>query len=156
MVYNALLARYRARLEAAKIGSEVQYQKFLAETEQTRTSLDGYRGSIAAYEAQLRGVIEPAKLLVEVYRGDIDASRATNDASIAQATLQQKVLEAVSQQNIQISNMTIENARTRIMGVIEQLRFRTKAAEFGASNFFAQLTALESSVNTLAVSTTAQ
>jgi hypothetical protein len=155
-VYNALIARYRARLEASKITSDVQLQMAQTETARVQATLEGYRGQIVAYEANLRRLIDPARLQVDLYGHDVDAARVTNDGTIARAQLQMKVLEATVQQNIQISNMTIENARVRLLGVIDSLKFKTAAAQFGSDRFFALLTALETTVNTLSVSTSTQ
>ncbi|MHB8388039.1 MAG: hypothetical protein ACYDBH_00495 [Acidobacteriaceae bacterium] len=154
-IYNMLVARFRARLDAARITSEVQYQFSQVQVEQARAAIEAYRGQIAAFEANLRGMLEPAKLSVEVYRGDIDAARLVNDASIAITTLETKALEATVQQNIEISKMTIENARVQLLATIEQLKFRTEAAKFGGDKFFALLTSMEGTVNTLAVQTAA-
>jgi hypothetical protein len=155
-LYNTLLARFRLRLDAAKIKSDVQSQTLQLLVEQARTRFDGFRAQIAAYEADVRRQIESAKLPIEFFRANIDNARVLNDGRISQATLQQKVLESTTQQNIQISAMTIENAKARIQGVTNSLHFKTKAAEFAAAQFVAQLASLESVVNTLSVQTATQ
>lgn len=154
-LFNATLAMYRARLEATKIGADKQFQISQAYMEQAKTRLENFRVQVAAFEANLRGVIEPARLLTELYRADVEAARMGTDGLVARASLQQKVLEATTQQNIQISHMTIENARVRLLGTVEQLKTRTAAAQFGSEKFFALLTSLESTINTLAVQTAA-
>lgn len=150
-VYNALLTRYRARLEAAKIASEVQRDKIQIEVERARANLEVFRGQIAAYEADLRRVVDISRLQVELYRGDIDANRARTDGLISRATLQQKVIEAATQQNIQISNMTVETAKAKLLATVQALQFQTESVKFGAEKFFATLTAMYGSINSLSV-----
>ena len=75
------------------------------------------------------------------------------DGDIERSRQQQEALKATVQQNIQISNLTIENAKARITGVVESLRLRTEAAKFGSQQFFAQLTAIINAVNSLSVET---
>jgi len=154
VIYNTLLARYKLRLEAADIGSRVNYQVAQVDVERARAAYEIFRSEIAGYEATLRSVIEPARLQVDVYQADAAVARVANDATIARASLQQEAIKSTTQQNIQISTMTIENARARINGTIAELEFRTKAAQFGATNFFAQLQALLSTINVLTVEST--
>jgi hypothetical protein len=149
--YNALLARYRARLDAAKITADMNVASAHVDVARAQAAFEIFRSQIAGYEAQLRSVIEPAKLQVELYRANVDSARAINDAFIAKTALQQKVLEATVTQNIEFSKMTMENARVRLLGVVESLKFQTAASEFGATKFFALLSALEGTINTLAV-----
>ena len=150
-VFNALLERYKARLSAAEIGTRLNAAAVQVDVERARVAYETFRAQISGYEATLRATLEPARLQVDLYQADIAGARLTNDASIARASLQQKVIESTAQQNIQISQMTIENARARINGTIAELQFRTAAAQFGATNFFAQLQALLSTINVLTV-----
>lgn len=154
IVHNALIARYKARLDAAKITTEVNAQIVQIDVERARAAYEIFRSQIMGYEARLRSVIDPARLQVDIYRADIDVARMYNDASIAKANMQTAAITSTTQQNIQISQMTIENARARINGTIAELEFRTKAAQFGATNFFAQLSAVLSTINALTVETT--
>ena len=156
LVYNALVARYRTRLEAAKITSDVQLQRVQIDLARAQAAIELYRGQIAAYDANLRQLIEPLRLQVELYRADIDGNRALMDGTIARASLQQKVIEATVQQNIQISNLAIENAKAKLAATVQALQFQTEAAKFGASNFFATLIAMFGSINSLAVQTAEQ
>jgi hypothetical protein len=153
LVYNALLARYRARLEAAKITADVNIATAQVDEARARAAFEIFRSQVTAYEANLRRVLDPARLQVDIYRADADVARVVNDGTVARANLQQRVLEATIQQNIEISRMTIENARVRLLGVLESLKFRTGAAQYGSEKFFALLTSLESTINTLAVQT---
>jgi hypothetical protein len=156
LVYNALVARYRTRLEAAKITSDVQLQRVQVDLARAQAAIELYRGQIAAYDANLRQLIEPLRLQVELYRADIDGNRALMDGTVARASLQQKVIEATVQQNIQISNLAIENAKAKLLATVQALQFQTEAAKFGASNFFATLIAMFGSINSLAVQTAEQ
>lgn len=155
-IYNALVARQRVRFESAKLAADVQAQRIQAEAARAQAIIEVFRGKIAAYEADLRRLVELTRAQVELYRGDIDANRALTDGLISRATLQQKVLEATVQQNIQISQLTIENAKAKLLATIEALRFKAGGRQFAAGQFFATLTAMAAAVNTLAVQTTAE
>ena len=150
-LYNALLAKYKLRFDAAKITSEVQLQQMQTEVARANAYLEAYRGQIAAYEANLRRIIDPAKLQVEVFRADIDLNRVVNDAYISKATLQQKVIEATVQQNIQISQVAVNNARVRLDAEVAALQVRAKGAEVALAKIYGLLTGVASSANTLAV-----
>ena len=153
MVYNALIARFRARLEASKIASDVNVSIAQVDVARATAAFEIFRSRVLAYEAQLRAILDPGKLAVDLYRADVDHARTINDAVISRTSLQQKVLESVTQQNIDISRMTIENARTRLLGVTNSLQFKTEAVKYASEKFFAQLTAIEASVNALTVET---
>lgn len=150
-VYNALVLRYRARLEAAKTAAEVQRDKIQIEVARAEAQIRLFQGQISAYEARIRQQLEPLRLQVELYRADIDANRALTDGIISRATLQQKVIEATVQQNIQISNLAIENAKAKLTAAVEELRFKTAAAQYGSEKFFSLLAAMVGTINTLAV-----
>ncbi len=152
-VYNQLVARYKARLDAAKITGDVQYQLSQVKVEQAKAFLESFRTKILAYEADIRRQVEPLKLQVDLYGHDIAANKNTTDGLIARAGLQQEVIKATTQQNIQISTMTIENAKAKLMATAKGLEFKATAAQFGAKEFFATLTAMISSVNSLGVQT---
>lgn len=153
-VYNALLARFKLRLEAAKTAADTNVQQANVDVAQAQARFEIFRSQVLAYEANLRRVLDPARLQVDLYRADIDSVRTFNDARIAEAELQAKVIDATVQQNLQSSNQTIESARVLLLGTIEQLKFRTEAAKFGSANFFAQLTSVLTTINSLSVETT--
>ena len=155
-VYNALLARYRARLDASKITADVQTQQAQVDVARAQAFVTLFQGKISAYEANLRRAVEFGRMQVELYRGDIDANRALTDGLVSRATLQQKVIEATTQQNIQISQMTIEMAKAKLLATVEGLKFQTAAAQYGSTQFFALLTAMQASINTLAVQSSAE
>jgi len=152
-VYNAKVAEFSARLRAAEVKSAVALQNMQIQLEQARLRTEVYRAQVMRYEADTRRQIEGARIPVEIYRGGIDRARVVNDALVARASLTQKVIEATRQQNIQIDAMTVENAKARIQGVTNSLAFKTRAVEFAAEKFFAQLTALQSAIATLDVRT---
>lgn len=152
-IFNALIARYRARIEAAIGSANVQRYVLEAEANKARAYVDVFRGQIAAYEANLRRVIDTARVQVEAYGIDIQADRVLNDGQAALASLQQEVLKSTTQQNIQISQVAVENAKAKLLATVEGLKFRAGASQYASEKFFAQLTAMISTINTLAVQT---
>ena len=153
--FEAEVRAYGGQVSAAKIKSDIQLGKLQSETEQARVKLAGYQGQIEQYKADVDRQVQSGRLQVEYYRGATDEANMLNQGSLGRASLQQEVLKSTTQQNIMISQMTIENAKARILGVVESLRFKTEAAKFGSSAFFAQLTAIISAVNSLSVETVA-
>jgi hypothetical protein len=152
-VYNTVVERFKARLQYATSVVDTEFKQSQAESERAKTFVANYQGQIAAYEANLRRLIEASRLQVELYRGDVEANRAYNEALNARANLQVKVLESTVQQNIQISNLAIENAKAKLLATVEGLKFRVEANKFTGANYFALLTAMTSTVNTLASQT---
>lgn len=156
VVYNALLARYRARLEATKIASDVQLQRMQAEVARNQAALEMFRTRVVAYEASLRRAVETTRAQVDLYQADIAANRNLTDGLVARTTLQQRVIEATVQQNIQISNLAIENAKAKLLATVEAFKFRAGSTQFAAGNFYALVTAMMNTINTLAVQTAEQ
>lgn len=154
-LYNTQLARFKLRLESAKISADVQVASIQAIVEQNKANLDGFRSQVVGYEAYVRTLIASGQLQVEYYKGTVDNARVINDALIARTNLQAKVLESTVQQNIEISRMTIENARAKLLAAVEAAKLYADSIKFGAQQFFGELTALASTVNTLSVSTVA-
>lgn len=154
--FDSQVRAYGGQVAAAKTKADIQLGKLQSETEQARVQLAGYQGQIEGYKANVQRLLDTGRLVVDRYRSDVDASRSFNDVMIAKAGLQEKALEAATTQNIEISKMTIENARVRLLGVIESLKFKTEAAKFGSHEYFAVLSALSSSVNTLSVTSATQ
>lgn len=156
VVYNAILARYRLRLDAAKITSDVQLQRVQVDLARAQAAIELYRGQITAYEANLRQLLEPLKLQVDLYRADIDSNRALTDGLVARASLQQKVIEATAQQNIDLSRLTVETMKARLAAAMTGLQFAMESAKFGSSQFFTTLAAMWGSLNTLSVTSTTE
>lgn len=153
-IYNTLVTRIRTRLEQAKIKGEVQTQKFQAEAARAQAQLGIFQGQISVFEANLRRSVESARLGVELYRADTDGNKSFHDTLIAKTQLQQKVIDATRQQNIQIDNLTIENAKAKLLATIEALRFKAGGRRYAADQSFAVLTAMVNTINTLAVQST--
>jgi hypothetical protein len=153
-LYSALVQRFRARLERAKLRGDLQEAQFRSEVLRVQAFLERYRGQIAGYEANLRRLTEAAQSRVSLYKADIESNRGLTQGLIAKEQLQQKVLESVTTQNIDISRLTLENARAKLTAVVQALQFQVEAKRFGASNFFAQLTAMLGSLNSLTVTST--
>jgi hypothetical protein len=153
LVFNALVARYRTRVDAAKITADVEIARVQAHSLRAQALLEAYRGQIAAYEANLRRLVESARLRVELYRADIAGDDNIRHALQAKAALQQEVVRATTQQNIQITQLSIEQARSRLLADVETLKNRVAAAQFGADKFFALITSMVNTINTLGVQT---
>lgn len=151
LTFNYLLARYSARWAAAKITADVNLANAQIEVSRAQAHFEIFRSQIMGYEARIRSVIEPARLQVELYAQDVNVARVVNDGAVSLNSLQQEVIKSTVQQNLQVDHNTIENARVRLLGITESLRFKTGAAHSAADKFFAQLTALEGTINTLAV-----
>jgi hypothetical protein len=153
--FEAQVRAFGGQVTAAKIKSDVQLGKLQSETEQARVKLATYQGQLEQYKADVERQVQSGRLQVDYYSAIVGEARMLQDGRIAKASLQQEAIKSTTQQNIDISRMTIENAKARINGVIESIRFKTAAAHFGSSAFFAQLTALTNAVNSLSVETVA-
>lgn len=151
LVYNALLARYRLRLDAAKITSDVQLQRVQVDLARAQAAIELFRGEILAYEANLRFLIEPLKLQVDVYRADIESNRALMDGVIARAQLEQKAIETTRNQNIQISDVSIKSVLAKLQALVHGTQFLADATKFGSQQFFTTLATIWASLNTLTV-----
>ena len=151
--FEAQVRAFNGQVSAAKIKSDVQLGKLQLETEQARAKLAQYQGEIEQFKADIQRQVDSGKLQIESFRAFYDGARVVQDGFIEKSRQQQEAIKATSQQNIQVSQMTIENAKARIMGVVETLKFRTEAAKFGSAQFFAQLTAIINAVNSLSVET---
>lgn len=142
---------FLGQVQAAKVRSDVQLGRLQMETEQARAKIEGFRGEIAVYDADIKRLLDTGRLQVEAYRGDIDQFRALNDGARSNAELQEKALEATVQQNIQISQVTVDNAKAKLLATVEALRFKTAGVQFGAEKFYGLITATINSINALAV-----
>lgn len=152
-IFNALIAKYKARLDAAIATGQIQFERARAETEQMRGYVELYRGQVSAYEANLRRVLDTARVQVEAYGIDVQSNKVLNDGQVAVATLQAKVIEATVQQNIQISGVAIENAKSKLLATVEALKFRADSSKYAAEKFYALLTGIEGTINSLAAQT---
>ena len=135
----------------AKITSDVQLLRVQAEAERARAYISVFDAQTRAYEANLRRLIDSARLKVELYNADISLDRVINDATVAKAQLQSSLIQATVQANVSLDQVQIANARAKVEAAIAGVNFQTKAAEFGSQQFFAVLTALENQLNVLTV-----
>ena len=177
-IYNALLAKFKLRFEFAKASSDVQYQQIQADAARAQALLEQYRGQIAAfdvglraviqpfqlqvdtyraqiagYEATIRGKVDPARLQTELYRARLDGTRVVGELQVAAAETQFKAYQAVVGFITEQERLAVETAKVKLAAAIEALRFKIEAVKFGSANYFAQLTALENSANSLSVQT---
>lgn len=150
-VFNALVARYRTRLDAARISGEVQNLRFQAEELRVRAALESYRTHALAFELELRRRTDEQKIKTELFRADIDSHKGLTDGFVARAALQQKVIEATATQNTDVSRLNVENSRVRLGAQAENLKMRAEAAKFAAATTTSLLAAMVSTMNTLAV-----
>ena len=151
VVYNALLARYRLRLDAAKISSDVALARVQIDLARAQAAIELFRGQILAYEVNIRRQLEPLKIQADLYRADIESNKGLTDGYRDLAGLQQKSLLETRQQNIQISQLTIEDVKAKMMALIQGTQLAMEAAKFGSQQFFTLLAAIWSSLNTLTV-----
>lgn len=149
-LYNAQLTRFRAWLDQAKVASDVQLARLQIQYEQARTFFEGYRAQITGYEANVRREIETVRAQNETYRANIDNARMLNDGRAAQANLQAKVIEATQQQNNLVTQLAIETAKAKLLATVEALKFRTASVQYGSEKFYALLTSMVGTINTLA------
>jgi hypothetical protein len=154
--FEAQVRAFVGQVGAAEIKSKVQLGKLQQETEQARVKLLSYQGQLEQYKADVERQVQSGKLQVELYSAIVGADKMVNDGLLGRANLQQEVLKSTTQQNIQISEMTIADARAKLEAAVAALKFRTEGTHYASEKFFALLTALMSTVNTLSVSTATQ
>jgi hypothetical protein len=155
-IYREMVNRYRIRVDAAKVTADVELGRIRAEQARASALIEVYRGQIVAYEANLRRLVDGARLRVDLYRADIAGDANIRGALQAQAALQQEVIRATTQQNIQISQLAVEDARVRLLETLEIYKTKVQAAAKGAELGVGQITALASGINALAVQTEEQ
>ena len=151
--YEAQVRAFTGQVGAAKIKSDIQLAKLQTETEQARVRLLTYQGQMEQYKADIERQVASGKLQVEYHTSLVSAARMLNDGALGQANLQQEVLKSTTQQNIQISEATINAARAKLEATIAALKFKTEGTHYASEKFYAILTALMGTINTLSVST---
>jgi hypothetical protein len=67
--------------------------------------------------------------------------------------MKEKVIEATVQQDIQIDSVAVDNAKAKLFACIAALKFGASSGQFAADKCYAQLTAMESSINMLTAQT---
>ena len=151
--FEAQVRAFVGQVGAAEIKSKVQLGKLQAESEQARVQLLTYQGQIDQYKADVERQVQSGRLQVDLFSAIVGADRMLNDGLLGRAGLQQEVIKSTTQQNIQISEMTIADARAKLEATVAALKFRTEGTHYASEKFYAILTALMSTVNTLSVST---
>lgn len=154
--FEAEVRAYTGQVSAAEIKSRIQLGKLQSETEQARVQLLTYQGKLDQYKADVERQVQSGQLQIAYFNALVTDTRVLNDAQISKASLQQEVLKSTTQQNIQISEMAITNARAKLEATVAALKFKTEAAHYGSEKFFALLTALMGAISTLSVSTASQ
>ena len=179
-VYNAMLAKFKLRFEYATAQSAEQYQRIQAEAARARSELEffrdkiakydvelralvqpfqmkieAYRAESAAYEANVRSKYDPARVKVDLYRARVDENRADAERRGLKFDTSLKKYDVVTRYGVSQEQLAVQNAQIKLNAAIASLQFNIEAAKFGATNYFAQLTALETSANTLSVQTEA-
>ncbi len=151
--FESQVRAYVGQVEGAKVKSEVQLGKLQAETEQARVQLATYQGQLDQYKADVQRQVESGRLQVEYFGALVSSAKMINDGALGRANLQQEVIKSTTQQNIQISEVAIANARAKLEATVEALKFKTEGTHYASEKFYAILTALMSTINTLSVST---
>ena len=94
------------------------------------------------------------KLRLDYYGHDVAAARVLNDQEVARASLQETARDNTTKSNLQVTQLNIEQARAKLEATVAALKFKTEGTHFASEKFYAVLTALMSTINTLSVSTT--
>ncbi len=151
VVYNTLLARYKLRVDVAKITADIQLARVQVDLARAQAQLELFRAQILAYETELRRQLEPWKIQADLYRADIEANKGLTDAHATLASLQQRAIADTRTQNIQISQVTIEDVKAKMLAMIQGTQLAMETSKFGSQQFFTLLAAMWSSLNTLSV-----
>ena len=152
--FEAQVRAFVGEVSAAEIKSRIQLGKLQTETEQARVQLLTYQGQIEQYKADVERQVASGRLQVDYYNAVIAETKMINDGYIARTGLQQEVIKSTTQQNIQISEMTIADARAKLEATVAALKFKTEGTHYASEKFYAILTQLMGTINTLSVSTT--
>lgn len=152
--FEAQVRAFTGQVGAAKIKSDIQLGKLQSETEQARIQLLTYQGQLEQYKADVERQVASGRLQVDYYNGLVNEAKMLNDGQLGRAGLQQEVIKSTTQQNIQISEMTIADARAKLEATVAALKFRTEGTHYASEKFYAILTQLMGTINTLSVSTT--
>lgn len=152
-VFDSQVRAYSAQVSAQKAKADVQIANLQSETERARTKLEVYRGDLMEYEADLRSQVDIEKLKVDVHRADVEGYMArvrhyisANEQLVASA-------KEVGNVNAEVYKQVIAAARIKLEAAVKGLEYRIGVAQYGSEKYFAQLTALSNSANTLAVQT---
>ena len=152
--FEAQVRAYVSQVEGAKVRSDVQLGRLQSETEQARVQLAVYQGQLDQYKADVQRQVESGRLQVDYYSAQVSAARMLNDGAISKASLDQELAKANTAEFIEINRLNIERARAKLAATVEALKFKTEGTHYASEKFYAILTQLMGTINTLSVSTT--
>lgn len=152
--FEAQVRAFVGEVSAAEVKSRIQLGRLQSETEQARIQLLTYQGQLEQYKADVERQVASGQLQVQYYTSLVNEAKMLNDGQLGRAGLQQEVLKSTVQQNIQISEMTIADARAKLEASVAALKFKTEGTHYASEKFYAILTQLMGTINTLSVSTT--
>ena len=152
--FEAQVRAFVGEVSAAEVKSRIQLGRLQSETEQARIQLLTYQGQLEQYKADVERQVASGQLQVQYYTSLVNEAKMLNDGQLGRAGLQQEVLKSTVQQNIQISEMTIADARDKLEASVAALKFKTEGTHYASEKFYAILTQLMGTINTLSVSTT--
>lgn len=154
--YEAQVRAFGEQMKGAKLRADVQLGRLQSETEQARARIAAYQGQLDQYKADVQTQIERGKLEVSYHSDLVAQARMLNDGAIAKAGLQQEAYRAGIEWNTKVVDSDINRARAKLEAAVAALKFRTEGTHYASEKFFAILTALMGTINTLSVSTTTQ
>jgi len=152
--FEAEVRAYVGQVNAADTKSKIQLGKLQSETEQARIQMLTYQGQLDQYKADVERQVQSGRLQVDYYNALASVSRMVNDTTIARATLDSDALKISNDWNVKAMQVNIERARAKLEATVEALKFKTEGTHYASEKFYAILTALMSTINTLSVSTT--
>jgi len=152
--FEAEVRAFVGQVGAAEIRSKIQLGKLQQETEQARIQLLTYQGQLDQYKADVERQVQSGRLQVDYYNSLTSVSRMVNEAAIAKAGLDSDALKVANDWNIKAMDVNIARARAKLEATVEALKFKTEGTHYASEKFYAILTALMSTINTLSVSTT--
>lgn len=152
--FEAQVRAFTGQVSAAEIKSRIQLGKLQQETEQARIQLLTYQGQMDQYKADIERQVASGRLQVDYYNAAVAAAKAQTDGSISQAALYQESEKANAQAFVAVQQANTDLARAKLEATIAALKFKTEGTHYASEKFYAILTALMSTINTLSVSTT--
>lgn len=155
-VYESQVRAFAAQVSAAKNEIDAKLGETQANAEAARIQLAVHQGNVAAFEAGVRANIGVGQVNIEGTRVAGENARLTNSTQVALADLSGKNVQAAWRHNIDSLNAVIESDKNELLARIESLKARIAGTEFASTKYFALLTALTSTINTLAVQTSTE
>lgn len=152
-VFDSQVRGFIGQVTAAKAQADVSLGNLQAQTEIARAQLAGYQATVSGHEANVRSQLEANRISIAAAEVAGVNAKMANDANVAMAGIIERSTNAAWQANIGSINALIESARVNLLAKIESLKARVAGAEFASTKFFALLSAMEGTINTLAVQT---